>query len=259
MNLMLVGLQSSGSSVVATLLSQRPDTLGIIDTWIRHANQEEQSREYEKLLEPAMGKYPRLLGKITLRTWDAFSQVGLWSEILNADRMVFVVRNPYCNAQSLKEKPYRGSIGKKLKQMEKLVLSDTAPVLFFEDLIFRQEEFMKQMDFWGVDPEHFNFPRNPFDITAQSNAEVPWCKKHYPHNVGTGNVHTVVPYGRFYLALSSMQRDVPASVIKNVDRCVPRLVKWYFDRRPEYRSLSSAATIKLPAMEGDLDPSTQNS
>jgi len=245
-------MQSGGSSIVATLLGQRSGALTIPDAWLTHP------WERHHAMRPPVPEFPRLLVKTTVQYWDPFAYIDWFREVFSIEHTMLLLRNPYCTFVSLCQKKWGKRIPEKFSAMERLVLSGKYPVAFFEDALFSPMLFLERFAFWGLEPHHFMFPKTPSEMADEAAEQIAWCARN-KDRWGLGNQHTSLPWakGRASLKFESVYRPARPQDIERVDELAPELVKWYFDRRPEYRSLADPEpTMSGSATEGVCDPST---
>ena len=221
MKLFVHGMQSSGASLFAYFLSQRTETLGIIDL-------------NNHRLAPALD-YPFdiVLKAVITTRWSLAEHI----DSFHPERKILFIRNPYDNYYSLKDKVYAdksGGIDEKFALLEACFLNQDRydATIYFEDFISRHAETVAKLNkiSWGASLEHYNFPRGPRDIYAFNMIFCEWCRNNPAApgpegGWGMGNIRD----NKINLAL----RDKPfdASVDEKVRQLCPALYEYYRETR----------------------------
>ena len=104
MKILVYGMQSSGASIITYFLAQKPDTLAFLDI-------------FNKEIAPAMdsAKDTDIVIKCTINP-----NIPLKKHLdsFKPDKTILVLRHPYYNYASLKNKRFSGSIDNKFRVLE---------------------------------------------------------------------------------------------------------------------------------------------
>lgn len=178
----------------------------------------------------------RLAVKITVHGNESLhAYIAATTKTTNANRVVIVLRNPFCNYVSLRGKKYGTYLDQKFKELNSVIKTWTGEVVFYEDIAFRPLDLMKQFADWPLEISHFQLKRGIGDIMSVARQQLEWCQK-YSKEWGPGNSHTGgIQHGRMF-------RDINPLDLEHVREIAPNLIKFYFSRRPEYAAFSPELT-----------------
>jgi hypothetical protein len=172
-------MQSSGASLFAMFLAQRPDTVAIIDLW-------------DGFLAPDLSDCKR---DVVLKCVIA-PVIPLDSHLASfkPDFKILFVRSKESNLKSLSTKNYRNDSGKMGDKFAELDLLLKAPNELF-DFVIHYEDFLKDrskvLAALGelASPEYFEFKRTKYDILDFNRTHSAWCRKYYRRRWSFGNIH----------------------------------------------------------------------
>jgi hypothetical protein len=173
MKTLIYGLQSSGASLFAYFLSQKPDTIGIIDL-------------YHDRLAPTLDIESDIVLKCTINNRYHFNE---HVEKFQPDLKILFIRDPIQNALRLSQKRWANWSG---TVVEKLALAESYVANWrkYFDVLITHEEFMyRKIKVLPVD-EFYNFPRSVSEIVEFSCTASDWCKNEWLKSWGIGDIHT---------------------------------------------------------------------
>lgn len=179
MRVLVYAMPSSGASLFACFLAQRPDSVAVVDLWS---------------VAPALpDEYPVVI-KATINCEITFED---HCRKFGPDLRILFLRNPRDTYRSLNEKHYkdiRGGILEKLEVLDdvfkrRLDLFDL--VLTYENLIRNPSAMAAQLKAKSFElPEDApQFPRGPQQIARFAVEHSEWCKQNYLKQFGFGNLH----------------------------------------------------------------------
>ena len=181
MRILVYGMQSSGASLVTYFLAQKPNTLAIIDLW----------NNYEApCLEDVHASDIILKCVVT-------TKVTLETHILNfnPDKKVLVLRHPYFNYVSLKNKPWSNESGRmeeKFKVLETVLnkRDQFDLVIMYEDFLFDRRKVLKEIQSIGYKStkDYFKFNRSKGEILNYNLRHSEWCNEFYQSKWGFGQI-----------------------------------------------------------------------
>ena len=181
MRILLYGMQSSGASVIAFTLAQRPQSLAFIDIWNMYAAPELASTDGEEIVAKAV--------VTTAYTLDEHRRR------FRPDMTLLVLRYPVDNFNSLFGQTYAnesGHIDEKFRLADQVLQSGVGfdGIVYFEDFAFSPRSVI---DFfaatgWKVDYDALLFRRTPEKIEAANQARYPGIEEFLKY--GSGNVRT---------------------------------------------------------------------
>jgi hypothetical protein len=177
MRVLLYGMQSSGASVLAFTLAQRPGSLGFIDIWNMYA-------------APVLETDRDCVAKVVVTT--AYS-LEVHRQRFRPDVTLLVLRHPVDNYESLFGKSYANESG--LMDEKFAVLEETLRaasgfdhIVYYEDFVFCPREPLALFDRigWPVGFEALEFRRAPREIEDANAAECSGLESQLRY--GSGNV-----------------------------------------------------------------------
>ena len=179
MRILVYGLQSSGASIITYFLAQKPDTIALLDV-------------FNNEIAPAVksAKDTDILIKCTIN-----SSIPLKKHLdsFKPDKTILVLRHPYYNYASLKNKQYSGSsfwLDKKFKALEACFNNEKFDLtLHYEDMVFRPSGFLSQLNNAGFDAkkEFFKFNRTREEILRFNKKNTKLIPDSFRY--GPGNIH----------------------------------------------------------------------
>ena len=158
MRIFIYAMQSSGSSSICYFLAQKKDSLAIIDLWT------------EAGVAPSFKdvKVKDIIIKCTILKNASLKE---HLESFNPDKKILVLRHPYYNYVSLKNKSHinkGGAIDEKFRLLEEIFKNREKfdLVVLYEDFILNPSKFLNQMKKlnFGVKKEFFEFKRTKGEI-----------------------------------------------------------------------------------------------
>jgi hypothetical protein len=229
MNILFVGLQSCGGTVTTMLLGQHPAAVVIPDT----CNPDKTGRGVRPGPLPKLDK---LAVKVTVHgREDLDTYIKDAQETTNADRTILVLRNPYCNYLSLRNKKYGVHLDEKFAQLNRVVAGWKGEVVFYEDLAFHPRRLLEQFKDWPLTLTHFRLRRTAASIGSIARQELTWCKEN-GKSWGFGNASLgEIKHERMFREINPLDKS-------HVDLFFPELVRYYFEHRPEYAAFSPELT-----------------
>lgn len=167
LKVLVYGLQSSGASLFSYFLSQRPETLGIIDL------------NNHRLAPSLPMEHDIILKAVVTTRWPLQAHI----DSFQPDRTILFIRNPYNNYYSLQDKVYAnksGSIDEKFRLMEDYFIQQQRfdSTICYEDFIANPVdtlEILNTID-WYMTPEYYKFPRSPQEIAQFNITHNEWCR-----------------------------------------------------------------------------------
>lgn len=182
MRVLVYGLQSSGASLLAYFLAQKPGALALTDVY---------SGEVAPALDDARAEDIVVKCVIT-----ATHPLERHCASFKPDKTVLVVRHPYHNLASLRSKPYRdddGSPERKLSILEGVFqqrkrLFDAT--VLYEDFLFRPEKVAARLRGASIaaSEDFLAFKRSRRDLQEFNAAHSAWCREHYQKSFDFGNI-----------------------------------------------------------------------
>lgn len=218
---LLYGLQSSGATTLAMLLAQREGASAVLDLF------------HGRML-PLNVTLPELcVVKATIPAVNAESHLATLSTRIQADKVLLVVRNPWCNYSSLKNKAYGQDIIHKFVSLNRLWKGreQCDGVLCFEDLFFDNTRLLTELSFWPLPSNALEFPKKVPDVVRITLANGGWPAQTFRRKWGIGNLHERV---RFRLNPSYLCKSIDPANWQLVRNSAPDLVIWYEEQQREY-------------------------
>ena len=222
--LLVYGMQSSGASLFAYFLSQRQETLGIVDL------------NNHRLAPPLPDELDIVLKTVVTTRWRLQEHI----DSFQPDRTILFIRNPCSNYYSLVDKVYAnksGTVDEKLKILEShFKLRDQFDLtIFYEDFITDYNGTIEKLNSigWDSKPEHYNFPRSSRDITSFNIENSTWCKENPAAEGpkggwGMGNIRS----SSIKLALSD--KPCTSAMMDKVKTLCPAIYDYYLERKDCY-------------------------
>ena len=183
MKLLLYGMQSSGASMLALMLAQKPNSLGFIDIWNMFA-----APEFETERD--------CVAKVVVTT--AFG-LEMHRKRFRPDITLLALRHPGDTYESLVGKDYAndgGLINEKFALLDQVVRKGSGfdDILYYEDFVFSPKNTIAVANGvgWKIGPETLLFSRTP-EVIKQSNMDA--CPDlHNQLKYGAGNIggHNVI-------------------------------------------------------------------
>jgi len=225
MNLLLVAPQAGGGSIVSALLGQNPESVVIPDFYATGGSKAN--------LPPVIPKMHRLALRLTVHGHEPLSNyVPQAAKLISADRIMYVIRNPYCWFVSLRSKRWAGEYENKLSLLSHHVKSvDPEDVIFYEDLVFRPRTIMAQLSFWPVDLRDFTLRRDMGNILTMVRQNIEWFGKNKGWGGGEARLGRGINSCPLFKAILPMDK-------RRVVELAPDLLALYFKARPEYAAMS---------------------
>ena len=160
---LIYGLQSSGASLFAYFLVQKPRSIGIVDL-------------NNHRLTPSLD----IVVKVVVTTrWSLDDHI----QSFVPDKTILFIRNPYNNYHSLMGKPYANSsdrIDDKFRLMDKIFTSRERfdAVISYEDFIHKQQDTSQLMASlgWSLPIDSYDFPRSSRVISMFNRHYSDWCR-----------------------------------------------------------------------------------
>ena len=182
MKIFIYGMQSSGASLVAFFLAQKQNTIAIIDLW-NHCEAPCFEDEDNKDI---------ILKCVVTTTFPLETHLRNFKP----DKKILVLRHPYFNYASLKNKVYgtdfSGSVEEKFKTLDNVINNrdEFDLVIMYEDFLFSPHKVIKEMKNIGCDAtkDYFSFNRSRDEILNFSLQHNGWCKTFYKKKWDFGNI-----------------------------------------------------------------------
>jgi len=237
MKIFIYGMQSSGASCIAYFLAQKPNSFAIVDL----ANNE---------LAPLVKNDINVENIILKCTVSAKIPLDEQLNRFNPDKKILVLRHPFYNYSSLKNKIYAGA---NVTMEEKFALLEQHfnerkkfdLVVLYEDFFLNRQNFLKQMkqlDF-GVNEDFYDFKRTPENILKYNIENSAALKECYTKKWAFGNIHL----NDLNRAKKNRQdlvfKWISASDKKRVKKICPQLLAYYQTLTKEWKTPSSLMLI----------------
>jgi hypothetical protein len=222
---LVYALQSSGASLFAYFMGQRPGSIAIID------------------LRARAGRLPMLRSTPVAPPLESASPIALKCvvtveapferhvESFRPDRAILFLRDPYANAASLRGKVYErhgGDLEEKLRLLEGCFRKRTSfdAVICYEDFVRDHAGTVDRLDElgWSATPGYYAFDRSLEEIVRYNCAESQWCARYRGTRWGTGNIRG----DRVNQGL--VEKTLPPSCRERVERLCPDLCGFYAER-----------------------------
>lgn len=180
MRVLLYGMQSSGASVLAFTLAQKPESLAFVDIWNMFAAPEIEAAESD------------IVAKVVVTT--AFS-LEVHRRRFRPDVTLLVLRHPVDTFYSLSGRSYaneNGLIDEKFALLEEVFRAGSGfdHIVHYEDFIFRPRGFVDLADRigWRIGYDALLLQRAHSDIERTNLARCPGIAERLKY--GVGNIHT---------------------------------------------------------------------
>jgi hypothetical protein len=216
MKVLLYGMQSSGASVLAFALAQKPESLGFIDVWNMFA-------------APVLETNRDCVAKVVVTT--AYN-LETHRKRFQPDVTLLVLRHPVDNYYSLFGKSYEnesGLIDEKFLLLEETLRGGTGfdHIVHYEDFVFCPREIIGLFNRigWGVGFEALQFNRTPKEIETANAAAYPDLQARLKY--GSGNVN---PQG---ILRDRIRFSSPWGKTEHLPRLCPFLLEHYAVMREE--------------------------
>jgi len=172
MRYLIYALQSSGSSLFAYLLSQRSNTIGIIDLY----NQE---------LAPSHSEFPSDIDVILKCTVSKFYTIKDHIESFEPHKVIYFTRDYQEVEKSLITKSYSelgGTISEKINHFD-------ACKDFIFDYRYSFSDMMNKKNMWLIYYKYYSLSRSLTDIIEFNKAKSKWCEEGLGTKWFVGNIH----------------------------------------------------------------------
>ena len=179
MRTLVYGMQSSGASLFALFLAQRPDTIAVIDVW-------------DGVVVPDFSDAQKdVIVKCVVASVVPFEQ---HIASFKPDVTILFLRSRSSNIASLSGKGYRNHGGRmedKFAQLDR----ETEQYKDAIDYVINYEDFLndrpKVLSALGklAAPEYYDFKRTRNDILTFNRTHSEWCRKYYRSRWSFGNIH----------------------------------------------------------------------
>lgn len=214
---LVYGLQSSGASLFTYFLSQRPDTVGIIDL-------------NNHRLAPALPLNHDIALKAVITTrWPLERHI----DNFGPDRTILFLRNPYNNYYSLRDKAYAdksGTIDEKFRLLDYVFMHRQRfdLTICYEDFIADPENTLERLASigWHMKPEYYRFPRTPREVADFNNIHSEWCRLN-PAAAGPAGGWGMGNIQSSKINLSLAEKPYNAETDKRVKELCPNLHAYY--------------------------------
>jgi hypothetical protein len=180
MRVLLYGLQSSGASVLAFTLAQKPDSLAFVDIWNTYAAPEISAVNQD------------IVAKVVVTT--AFG-LEMHRRRFRPDATILVLRHPCDTYDSLFGKSYaneNGLVDEKFSLLDGVFRAGTEfdHILYYEDFAFCPGNVIAQCQRlgWAIDEGALLFARSPREIQDANIAACPGIQGRLQY--GQGNIQT---------------------------------------------------------------------
>ncbi len=184
--ILVYALQSSGASLFTYMLSQIPNSIGIIDVWAEYCTPEIKS------------PYPVIAKAVPTAKYSLEDHVRSFQPT----KKILFIRNPYDNYISLNDKPYRdeaGTLEEKFSMMDE-VFRDRETFFdgtyFYEDFVNNPVDLVqtiRQTITVDIPVNAHQLNRTLDDISDFNQRHCGWCKDTYRSYWGFGNIHKRSP------------------------------------------------------------------
>lgn len=167
MKVLIYGLQSSGASLFAFFMAQRPRSIGIVDL-----NNHRLAPRLEIDLDI-------ILKTVITTRWSLEEHI----QSFMPDTTILFIRNPYTNYHSLMGKIYAnrsGNIDDKFRLLDRIFQSRARfdAVFSYEDFIHSRQDTLSRMVSlgWSVPADSYDFPRPAREIYLFNCHYSNWCR-----------------------------------------------------------------------------------
>jgi hypothetical protein len=176
---LIYGMQSSGASLFAYFLSQRPETIGIIDLW-------------HGCLAPDLAADTArdvVLKCVVTERWSFEDHVRSFQP----DVKILFLRDEDANRRSLSTKPYRNKSGSIERKFQ--IVNECRNHLSWFDHVVHYETFTGQpgtcLEQLGdlADLGYYAFRRSRDEIIDFNSKNSRWCRKNHLRSWSFGNIH----------------------------------------------------------------------
>jgi len=178
MKVLIYGMQSSGASLLAYTLAQKPDCLAFIDVWNMYA-------------APSIETETDCVVKVVVTS--AFS-LELHKSRFRPDVTLLALRHPVNNYYSLQGKSYAnesGLIDEKFTLLNETLRSGKGfdSILYYEDLVFSPRTIitLSREIGWKIGYESLLFSRSSSEIEKENKERYPQIETQLRY--GAGNIH----------------------------------------------------------------------
>jgi len=174
-------MQSSGASLVAFFLAQKPNTFVIVDVYSEHEAPILAEVDVEDIVLKCV-----VTAKFSLETHV---------HNFNPDKKILVLRHPYHNYVSLKSKPWadgNSSIEEKFKILNNVLNNRNQfdLVIMYEDLLFNPCKVLREIQKIGYEAteDFFKFNRSRNELLHFNCQHSEQFRAHYLERWGWGNI-----------------------------------------------------------------------
>lgn len=201
MRILVYGLQSSGASLFTFFLSQMPEYYSLCDIY-------------------NSGPCPEIPDDINIVVKVTASPVTTYSDYLkmvNPDKSILILRNPFDNYASLKIKRYAGNLTEKFREIERVFTKNAFSLIIkYEDFVFTPEKVIPRLNkiSINVSSDMLSFPRTREEITKYT-SQIKQFRKGNIHK-HFGNIQEIESRGICKDKVRKDHSDINKNMIRSI-------------------------------------------